>query len=54
MSHFFLVIAHISQLSCPGFFLVTYCLTRREQPDRAIGICSFRVNKLPREGVVIP
>ena len=38
----------------PGFFLVTYCLTRREQPDRVIGIRSFRVNKLPQEGVAIP
>ena len=50
-----------SQQSCPGltgaspgFFLVTYYLTHREQPDREIGIRSFRVNKLPREGVVIP
>ena len=50
-----------SQQSCPGltgaspgFFLVTYSLPHREQPDREIGIRSFRVNKLPREGVVIP
>ena len=39
----------------PGTFLsVIYCLTCRVQPDRVIGIGSFRVNKLPREGVVIP
>ena len=38
----------------PGFSLITYCLTRREQPDRVIGIRLFRVNKLPQEGVAIP